>query len=426
MKKYLIVIYTLLISMTLLAEYNYPFKDPNMATIIGSSTLMTEGIPEKIDIKEYKIKLPWSKPVMENFWYNEGFKYSVVSQNRKAPLIFLLAGTGSSHNSVRMEYFQRIFYKAGYHVVSISSPMNSNFVINASTNQMPGIIIEDSEDIYHVMEAINEKITSELEISDYYLVGYSLGGTEAGILSWIDEREKKFNFKRVFMINPAVNLYKSALKLDRYMNYAENERAEKVAQLINNILNTAISSIIPEYTTFDMETIFKVFSQKKLSDKEMQQLIGGAFRLTSIDLNYITDVVNDRKVYIKEPVNKFSPMFKYFEEINFATFEEYINKLAFPYYKEKLGEQLTLDELLKKANLSYIEDYLKNSSKVMAVTNADELILDSEDLEFLKMTFGKRLIIYPYGGHCGNMFFTPNIKVMLEFLEKGEIEYENK
>ena len=35
-------------------------------------------------------------------------------------------------------------------------------------------------------------------------------------------------------------------------------------------------------------------------------------------------------------------------------------------------------------------------------------------------------MIDPYGGHCGNMFFTPNIKVMLDFLEKGEVEHENK
>lgn len=91
------------------------------------------------------------------FWYNEGFKFSLVSQNKKAPLVFLLAGTGSAHNSIRMEYFQRIFYDAGYHVVSISSPMNSNFVINASTSKMPGMIVEDSEDIYKVMKEINKK-----------------------------------------------------------------------------------------------------------------------------------------------------------------------------------------------------------------------------------------------------------------------------
>lgn len=426
MKKYLIVIFTILMSIMSLAEYNYPFQNPNMATIIGSSTLMMEGVTPKVDRKEYKITLPWAKPVSEHFWYNEGFKFSLVPQEEKAPLVFLLAGTGSAHNSIRMEYFQRILHDAGYHVVSISSPMNSNFVINASTSQMPGIIAEDSEDIYKVMKEIEKVISSEVEVSDYYLVGYSLGGTEAGILSWIDEREKAFNFKRVFMINPPVDLYKSALKLDKYMDFPEEERAEKVAEMIENIIDTVVSNTLPEYTAVDIETIYKIFSQQKMSDKEMEQLIGGAFRLTSIDLNYIVDVLNNREVYVKEGVKKFTPMFENFKKINFATFEEYIERLALPYYQEKLGEDLALEDLLKKARLNYIEDYLKNSSKIMAVTNADELILDDEDFEFLKSTFGDRLIIYPYGGHCGNMFFTPNVKVMLDFLEKGEVEYENK
>lgn len=32
------------------------------------------------------------------------------------------------------------------------------------------------------------------------------------------------------MINPAVDLYKSAQKLDRYMDFPEKERAEKISQ----------------------------------------------------------------------------------------------------------------------------------------------------------------------------------------------------
>ena len=162
-----------------------------------------------------------------------------------------------------------------------------------------------------------------------------------------------------------------------------------------------------------------------MTDKEMQQLIGGAFRITSIDLNYITDVLNNRGVYVTEPVEKFTPMFEYFKKVNFATFEEYIKLIALPYYQEKLGEDLTLDEILKKARLDYIEEYLKNSDKIAVVTNADELILNEKDFEFLKSTFKDRLIIYPYGGHCGNMYFTTNVQVMLEFLEKGELNYEN-
>ncbi|WP_291255579.1 serine/threonine protein kinase [Fusobacterium sp.] len=423
MKKLLGIFYIFITTLSF-GNYDYPFHNPNIATIFGSSNLMVEGVSTKVPRKEYSIKLPWTKAVGEEFWYNEGFKFSLVPQKTEAPLVFLLAGTGSSHNSIRMEYFQRIFYDAGYHVVSISSPMNNNFIINGSSSRMPGLIMEDSKDIYNIMKEINKRISKKIKVSDFYVVGYSLGATEAGILSYIDESEKEFNFKRVFMINPAVNLYNSALKLDNYLDFPENERAEKIGGLIEKIIDTVVSSTLPEYTSIDIETIYKLFSKNKLTNKEMQELIGGAFRLTSIDLNYITDVINNRKVYVKEPVGKFTPMFGYFEKINFATFDEYINRVALPYYREKLGEDLKLEQLVERARLNNIEDYLKNSSKIAVVTNADELILDESDFEFLKSTFGNRLLIYPYGGHCGNMFFSTNVKIMLEFLEKGELSHE--
>ena len=424
MKKFLMSIYFILIYITSFGEYNYPFHNPNVATIFGSSTLMVKGVSEKVPTKEYNINLPWTEKIDESFWYNKGFKFSLVSQKKKAPLIFLLAGTGSSHNSIRMENFQRIFYDAGYHVASISSPMNSNFVINASTSRMPGIIIKDSEDIYKVMGEIRKKFEKKIQVSDYYLVGYSLGATEAGILSFIDESKKEFNFKRVFMINPAVDLYNSAVKLDGYLDFPKNERATKIGELIEKIIDTVVSNTLPEYSSVDIETIYRIFSKNEMSDLEMKQLIGGAFRLTSIDLNYITDVLNNRKVYIKEPAKKFDPMFKYFEKVNFATFEEYIKKVALPYYQEKSGEKLTLDDLLVSARLNYIEEYLKITSKIVAVTNADELILDENDFKFLKSTFKDRLLIYPYGGHCGNMFYKTNVEIMLEFLKEGEFKNE--
>ncbi len=426
MKKLAVLIYFIFINIISFGEYQFPFKNPNMATIFGSSTLMVEGVSKNIPREEYRIKLPWAKPVEEHFWYNEGFKFSLVSQKNKAPLIFLLAGTGSAHNSIRMENFQRIFYDAGYHVVSISSPMNSNFVINGSRERMPGIIVDDCQDIYDIMKEIDKKIANKVEVSDYYLVGYSLGGTEAGIISYIDESEKKFNFKRVFMINPAVDLYSSALKLDGYLDFPKEERAEKIHKMIENIIDTVVSNTLPEYSSIDVETIFRIFSKQELSDKEMQQLIGGAFRISSIDLNYIADVINNRGVYVKEPVGKFTPMFENFKKVNFATFEEYIDNIALPYYQERLGKEITLEDLLVKARLNYIEEYLKNSDKIVAVTNADELILNEDDFKFLKETFKDRLIIYPYGGHCGNMYFPTNVKVMLDFLEKGELNYENK
>ena len=118
-------------------------------------------------------------------------------------------------------------------------------------------------------------------------------------------------------------------------------------------------------------------------------------------------------------------MFDRFEKVNFASFDDYVNKIAFPYFKEKENGKLTMDQLLEKAKLQYIDNYLKNSSKIAVVTNQDELILDEEDLDYLKNTFKNRIIIYPYGGHCGNMFYTPNVKTMLHFLKEGELTNEN-
>jgi hypothetical protein len=47
--------------------------------------------------------------------------------------------------------------------------------------------------------------------------------------------------------------------------------------------------------------------------------------------------------------------------------------------------------------------------------NADDVILGAGDLGFLRQTFGDRLTVYPYGGHCGNLNYRVNSDAMLEF-----------
>ena len=59
------------------------------------------------------------------------------------------------------------------------------------------------------------------------------------------------------------------------------------------------------------------------------------------------------------------------------------------------------------------------------VTNEDELILTPDNLIFLKETFKGRSIIYPRGGHCGNMYYTTNVENMVRYFQKGVLTDEN-
>ena len=427
MKKLLSKIVLFLILSLTAFSYNFPIDDPYSATIIGSASMMTEGVSENIPLKVYEIQIKDKKDIPDVFWYASKFKFSFSKQkNKKAPLIFVLAGTGSDYSTTRVKFMQRIFHDAGYHTIAISSQMSQQFMISASSNSVPGLLLEDNEDIYKAMKLAYNKIKDQVEVTDFYIMGYSLGGSNAAVLSYIDEKEKVFNFKRVFMVNPPVDLYNSAVKLDKYLDNYTGGKTKGIEKLLNTTLAKVKGGLTSEYANIGADTIYNIVKGDILSDAEKEAYIGLAFRLASTDLNFISDFMTRSYVYTKNPekVNKYTNMKEYLKAVNFATFEDYVNKIGFPYYK-KHNKDYSIEALKREASLKVIEDYLRTSPKIAAVTNADELILNEKDFAFLKDVFKDRLVIYPKGGHCGNMFYKENVDVMLKFLNEGVLKYEN-
>ena len=427
MKKLLNKIVLFLILSLTAFSYNFPIDDPYSATIIGSATMMTPGVSENIPLKVYEIQIKDKKEIPDVFWYASKFKFSFSKQkNKKAPLIFVLAGTGSDYNTTRVKFMQRIFHDAGYHTIAISSQMSQQFMISASSNSVPGLLLEDNKDIYKAMKLAYNKIKDQVEVTDFYIMGYSLGGSNAAVLSYIDEKEKVFNFKRVFMVNPPVDLYNSAVKLDKYLDNYTGGKTKGIEKLLNTTLAKVKGGLTSEYANIGADTIYNIVKGDILSDAEKEAYIGLAFRLASTDLNFISDFMTRSYVYTKNPekVNKYTNMKEYLKAVNFATFEDYVNKIGFPYYK-KHNKDYSIEALKREASLKVIEDYLRTSPKIAAVTNADELILNEKDFAFLKDVFKDRLVIYPKGGHCGNMFYKENVDVMLKFINEGVLKYEN-
>ena len=52
-------------------------------------------------------------------------------------MVFLIAGTGGYHNTGKNLTLLKAFYQAGFHVVGVTSPTHTQFVIAASTTGVP-------------------------------------------------------------------------------------------------------------------------------------------------------------------------------------------------------------------------------------------------------------------------------------------------
>jgi hypothetical protein len=404
--------------------YDYPLKDPYVATIIGTPSEFQPKLPQKIDYKMLSFKVFPERVVPSVFWYQRDFRYSLTYQKGEAPLIFVIAGTGSTFYSSNMIFFQKIFYQAGFHVICLPSPTSMNFITTASATSLPGNIIADAADLYRVMTMAWEQVKDRIKVSEFYLTGYSLGASEAAFVAKLDEEKRVFNFKKVLMINPAVNLYSSAKILDQMFLRALPGGLKDFNDWLSRTLGR-FAEFYKEMGYIDLshdwlydvyKTNFKTQSPKQ---ENLATMIGFAFRISSNNMVFTSDVMTNAGLIVPKNLvlGSADSLYEYFRATSTTTFVDYFDELLFPYYKAKYPE-LTQERAIEIVSLHNIQAYLEKSPKIGLMGNEDDLILTPQDLNFLKYVFGSRAKLYPYGGHCGNMSYTENVDYMLNFFKR--------
>jgi hypothetical protein len=272
------------------------------------------------------------------------------------------------------------------------------------------------------MEAISDQ-QKDLQVTHYDVTGYSLGALNAAFVSKLDEERKRFNFKRVLLLNPPVNLYTSVSNLDSLVNVKIPGVNSKYSFL--DELTDKLTKYFKEKGRISVEdaTAYKFQeSKERLSNEQMAMLIGSAFRSSSADINFASDFINKRglitpletiaRLDTESSVNiDLIPIYRKSLDCNFVC---YMNQQVLPYWKG-LNPEGDMQQLVHDTGLVAIQDYLKSSPKIAVFHNADDIILGPGDLGFLRNTFGDRLTVYPLGGHCGNINYSVNTDAMLEF-----------
>lgn len=414
-------------------DYQFPLHNPFEATIAGTPSALRPALPDDADIKQrdYSLRL---RPEREftlpsNFWPVKTFRYRLAEQSGPAPLIFIIAGTGAHYSNSTMEYLKKLFYGAGFHVAQISSPTAYDFMVGASPYATPGYSPQDALDLYSVMQAI-KKQQDDLEVTDWHLTGYSLGGLQAAFVSHLDEQKQAFNFKRVLLLNPPVNLYTSTTNLNRLVTtqaVGSNDHRtfyEVLMDKLTRYFNQKGHFDFNEAVLFDFQN-----SKQKLSDNQLAMLIGSAFRFASADINFTSDLINRRGIITpaQQKINDGTSLTPFFKRALLCDFECYIEQQLLPFWKvhfklQKLAlEPPTaedLEELSQASGLHALADYLSTTDKIAVMHNADDIILGAGDLGFLKDHFAERLTLYPYGGHLGNLNYRDNGADILEFFHE--------
>ncbi len=125
------------------ASYGYPLTNPFEATIATTPPDQRPTLPSDEDItqSDYSLNLRPEREftLPDNFWAVKKLKYRLARQDREAPLIFIIAGTGAPYTSSINEYLKKLFYQAGFHVVQLSSPTSYDFMSAASRFATPGV-----------------------------------------------------------------------------------------------------------------------------------------------------------------------------------------------------------------------------------------------------------------------------------------------
>ena len=402
------------------ASYGYPLSNPFEATIASTPPGLRPQLPrdEDIDQADYELKLRPEREfeLPKNFWPVTKLRYRMAQQDGRAPLIFIIAGTGANYASGKTEDLKRLFYGAGYHVVQLSSPTSYDFMSAASRAATPGISSADAEDLYRVMMAVRAQHPN-LEISDYYLTGYSLGGLHAAFVSELDERMRSFNFKRVLLLNPPVNLYTSVSNLDRLVQ-TRVEGINSGTTYFEQVLEK-LAHYFEEKGYIDLnDAMLHDFlqSDEQLSNEQLAMLIGSSFRFSSADIAFTSDLINRRGLITppQYPISEGTSLTPFFKRALQCDFDCYMAEQLMPHWRQQTGGG-SLPQLIDQVSLYALASYLKSSSKIAVMHNADDLILGPGDIGFLRRTFGERLTLYPLGGHCGNLNYRVNSDAMLEF-----------
>src|SRR5215813_7525756 len=378
-------------------DYNYPYRDPYLATVTGA-TLNADGLTP--GIKRQVVHVP-ALPDRDNLPGRAGLpglaprgalSVALYRQKAPAPLVFILPGTGSTPYFGLATYFAKLLYQRGAH----------------------GYTPDDARDLYAAMQRVLPVLASRQNVkaTRVSFLGLSLGALEGAYLALLDADPVLVGIARYVLVNPPLDVYTVLKQLQQWDQLKEKlgpARAQELVARATDIGEAFAQQRRDDAAAFD--SLAKSFSG--FSREELQFLIAEYLQTAVPELVTVTQAIHDQGVLPAPP----DQVRKRLEEAKGMSFTDYCEKIAVPIWRAASGQpDATVETFTQRGSLAAITGRLKGNPRVFILHNADDFLADPASIERLKEALGDQVTIYPYGGHLGNLWYPPNKAYVLRLL----------
>ncbi|MFN6093768.1 MAG: alpha/beta fold hydrolase [Verrucomicrobiota bacterium] len=339
----------------------------------------------------------------------KSLKFNCWLQRDAAPLVFVMPGLGSHRLSLTTLAVAEHLYANGFSVVTISSVFHPEFMSNASTAALPAYAPVDSNDLLVALSTINNNLEKRHpgRFGKRAIIGLSMGGFQALQIAAREKSQSKdlLVADRYVAINSPVDLKIGAGFLDAFykapLQWPQQERHER----INQTTAKALMMLAPGPREKMPPVTF--------GGNESKYLIGLNFRFILRDAIFNSQSRHNLG-QIQAPLSSWNRNSAY-DEISHWSYSDYFHKLVVPYYATR---GITASQIIYEADLRNKSTPLRSNSKVRVLSNRNDFLLGPSDAAWLKSTFpGKKLTMFPNGGHLGNLSSPPMRAAILEALK---------
>lgn len=398
----------------------YPIDDGLAATVVGTPAKYKAELPQNLDFEVRSLKPLVERETPDTLRYARPLQYLRVTQDGPAPLAFVIAGTGASALSSKCIMLSSALYAAGYSVACLPSPTSVIFMLGAAKYPVPGRMTTDVRDLYKLMQVVRDDLDSETNVTGYALTGWSLGATEAAFIARHDVDAGVFNFSRVLLLNPAVDVWASVQRMDQLL--AEN--LEGGIDGIPAFVARGLGGLKQLYSSgdplrFNEDFLYRAYQTKSPQRGDIAAIVGLAFRLSLANMAFGADVITHSDVIVPENVElgPYDSLDPYIHRSFEMSFDNYFERLLAPYWNRD-GRHVSREQLIAEADLRQIGSYLAANQDIGVFTSEDDPILSADEITFLRTTFGERARIRPHGGHMGNLASANTVAALQQFFSR--------